>query len=85
MTAGDVTGVMIAGGTMNPYNYNGVGYDGRPSEPAATTWIYDVTGDTWIAGPSFATPTRIIVGSYTAAGRGGRSGDSAAARRSRDR
>lgn len=40
-------GIMFVGGTANPYNYNGIGYDGRPAEPEAATWIYDVTTDTW--------------------------------------
>lgn len=49
-----LTGVMFVGGTTNPYNYNGVGYDGQPSEPESTSWIYDINRDAWVAGP--ATP-----------------------------
>lgn len=49
--AGATSGVLFVGGTANPYNYNGVGYDGQPSEPEASTWLYDVTGRAWIPGP----------------------------------
>jgi len=55
--AGDVVGVMFVGGTTNPYNYNGVGYDGRPSEPEASSWMYDVRRDAWRAGPVATAPT----------------------------
>ncbi len=54
---GQLSGVMFAGGTANPYNYNGVGYDGQPSEPEATTWIYDTRRDAWVEGPRLAHPT----------------------------
>ena len=33
----------FVGGTDNPYNYDGIGYDGRPSEPSATAFV-------WVAG-----------------------------------
>lgn len=52
-----LTGVMFVGGTGNPYNYNGIGYDGLPSEPEASTWIYDTVRDLWVAGPVLDTPT----------------------------
>lgn len=51
------TGIMFAGGTANPYNYNGIGYDGQPAEPEAATWIYDVGRDAWVAGPDLGHPT----------------------------
>jgi hypothetical protein len=50
-------GIMFAGGTANPYNYNGIGYDGRPAEPEAATWLYDVARDAWLAGPVLDPPT----------------------------
>lgn len=53
----DTTGIMFVGGTANPYNYNGIGYDGRPAEPEAATWMYDVRRDTWVAGPGLDRPT----------------------------
>ncbi len=39
--------IVFAGGTDNPYNYDGVGYDGIPSEPSAATFAYDVSRDVW--------------------------------------
>lgn len=54
---GGVVGVMFVGGTENPYNYNGVGYDGRPSEPEAASWIYDLERDAWIEGPRLTSPS----------------------------
>lgn len=65
--AGGVTGVMFVGGTTNPYNYNGIGYDGQPSEPESTSWIYDIDRDAWIAGPS-TPPTMDHRGFVDAAG-----------------
>jgi hypothetical protein len=71
--AGPVTtrtrsGIMFAGGTANPYNYNGIGYDGRPAEPEATSWIYDTVRDEWVAGPSLDRPTMDHRGLVHAAG-----------------
>ncbi len=51
------TGIMFAGGTVNPYNYNGIGYDGRPSEPESSSWLYDVAGDRWVEGPVIDPPS----------------------------
>jgi hypothetical protein len=65
---GEVAGVIIAGGTGNPYNYDGIGYDGRASEPEASSWIYDVARDSWTAGPTASTPTMDHRGIVTAGG-----------------
>lgn len=54
---GPRAGVLFVGGTRNPYNYSGVGYDGQPSEPIATSWIYDIVADRWIEGPRLPEPT----------------------------
>jgi N-acetylneuraminic acid mutarotase len=51
------TGIMFVGGTANPYNYNGIGYDARPAEPESTSWFYDTVRDTWEAGPVLDVPT----------------------------
>ena len=62
-------GVMFVGGTANPYNYNGVGYDGRPAEPETASWIYDVAQDAWVAGPALDPPTmdhRALVNAHDA-------------------
>ena len=39
----------VAGGTDNPYNYNGIGYDGRASIPEQRVLSFDVTTRTWRA------------------------------------
>jgi ketosteroid isomerase-like protein len=39
--------VLFAGGTNNPYNFDGVGYDGRVSLPSARWWRFDVTRRRW--------------------------------------
>lgn len=39
--------VVIAGGTANPYNYNGIGYDGRPSSPIAQVIALDTRTGRW--------------------------------------
>ncbi len=39
--------VIMAGGTDNPYNYNGVGYDGAPSEPSSRVLGFNVETMTW--------------------------------------
>jgi hypothetical protein len=57
VVAGQIAGVMIAGGTTNPYNYNAIGYDTRPSEPEASSWIYDIERDVWVQGPTLPVPT----------------------------
>lgn len=49
--------VVFAGGTSNPYNYNGIGYDGRPSEPLATVMAYDTRSGAWKDLPSAPTAT----------------------------
>ena len=55
--AGDMVGVLFVGGTTNPYNFDGMGYDGRPSAPEAASWLYDVEHDRWLPGPTLAAPT----------------------------
>ncbi len=62
------TGILFVGGTANPYNYNGIGYDGRPAGPDAASWIYDTARDAWIAGPTLEAPTMDHRGLVTAAG-----------------
>jgi len=39
--------VMFVGGTDNPYNYNGLGYDGNPSEPVTGALFFDVNSLGW--------------------------------------
>ena len=37
--------IIFAGGSDNPYNYNGIGYDKTPSQPSAHVWGYDIAAD----------------------------------------
>jgi hypothetical protein len=43
----DRSGVMFIGGTENPYNFNGLGYDGNPSEPVSGALLFDVNSLSW--------------------------------------
>jgi N-acetylneuraminic acid mutarotase len=43
----EVNGVLFIGGSENPYNYDGIGYDGRPSEPAADALLFDIDTQSW--------------------------------------
>lgn len=47
--AGDAeTGMVIfAGGSDNPYNFNGIGYNGVPSRPSATVFAFDLARNDW--------------------------------------
>lgn len=46
----------FAGGSENPYNYNGIGYNGVPSKADNKVWIFDVQSLTWrVASASQAT------------------------------
>ncbi|MEM7708736.1 MAG: galactose oxidase, partial [Pseudomonadota bacterium] len=49
--------VVFFGGTDNPYNYNGVGYNGIPSEPRNGAFAYVVAEDRWEALAVQARPT----------------------------
>jgi len=39
--------IYFAGGTDNPYDYNGVGYDGKPSEPSPVTFDFNLRTGKW--------------------------------------
>jgi len=39
--------VIFAGGGDNPYNYNGIGYDGVPAKPSGGFFAYDLKTDKW--------------------------------------
>lgn len=48
-SAGDNERMLIhfVGGSTTPYNYNGIGYDGKPAEPDNAIWSYDITNNSW--------------------------------------
>lgn len=39
-TQGKTARILFAGGSSRPYNYNGIGYDGVPSEPSAAVFSF---------------------------------------------
>ncbi|MEO9634088.1 MAG: hypothetical protein ABJF89_13190 [Parasphingorhabdus sp.] len=46
---GDAAGqrIIFAGGGDNPYNYDGIGYDGIPAKPSGGYFAYDLKSDSW--------------------------------------
>ena len=38
---------VFTGGTANPYNYNGIGYDGNPASPSAVTFAWNTETNVW--------------------------------------
>ncbi|MFQ5535518.1 MAG: Kelch repeat-containing protein, partial [Sphingomonadales bacterium] len=41
--------VLFAGGSTNPYNFNGIGYNGVPSQPSAIVFGFDIEAASWRA------------------------------------
>jgi hypothetical protein len=39
--------IYFAGGTDNPYDYSGIGYDGKPSEPSPVTFDFNLRTGKW--------------------------------------
>ncbi|HWZ81994.1 MAG TPA: kelch repeat-containing protein [Terriglobales bacterium] len=39
--------IYFTGGTDNPYNYNGIGYNGQPSEPSPATFAFNLKSGKW--------------------------------------
>jgi hypothetical protein len=39
--------IYFSGGTDNPYDFNGVGYDGKPAEPSPVTFAFDLRSGKW--------------------------------------
>ena len=39
--------IIFSGGTSNPYNYNGIGYNGTPSAPSAVNFAWDLDTRSW--------------------------------------
>ena len=49
--------VLFIGGSENPYNYDGIGYDGEPSEPASGALLLDLSSLSWMVMPLSAPTT----------------------------
>lgn len=56
---GDAAGqrIIFAGGGDNPYNYDGIGYDGVPAKPSGSFSAYDLKSDRWIELGQLAEPS----------------------------
>lgn len=39
--------IYFSGGSDNPYNFNGIGYDGKPSVPSPVTFAFDLRTGKW--------------------------------------
>ncbi|MBV1910770.1 MAG: hypothetical protein KUG78_15840 [Kangiellaceae bacterium] len=39
--------IVFAGGSDNPYNFNGIGYDGNPSRPSGEVFAFDLEKHQW--------------------------------------
>lgn len=39
--------IYFSGGTDNPYNYNGIGYNGQPSEPSPVSFAFNTRSHSW--------------------------------------
>ncbi|MEM9058401.1 MAG: galactose oxidase, partial [Pseudomonadota bacterium] len=40
--------IVFAGGSDNPYNYNGIGYDGEPSAPSDAVFAWSLDERRWL-------------------------------------
>ena len=49
--------IIFAGGGDNPYNLNGVGYDGTPAIPSSTVFAFDLSTQDWIKLGDLDTPS----------------------------
>ncbi|TLU64644.1 galactose oxidase [Thalassotalea litorea] len=38
---------VFIGGSDNPYNFNGIGYNGKPSKASSAIWLYSVEQNRW--------------------------------------
>ncbi|QDP03051.1 Kelch repeat-containing protein [Thalassotalea sp. PS06] len=48
MAAASLNGDFVfIGGSDNPYNYNGIGYDGNPSKASSDIWVYSLQKNAW--------------------------------------
>ncbi|MCU1284528.1 MAG: galactose oxidase [Acidobacteriales bacterium] len=49
--------IVFTGGTDNPYNYDGIGYDGVPAQPSPTTFAWNLDTHAWETLPDNPNPT----------------------------
>jgi hypothetical protein len=48
----ELNSVVFVGGSDNPYNYNGIGYNGEPSQPVAGILRYNIKNQSWTTVPT---------------------------------
>jgi len=46
-TTSNTQEIVFIGGSNNPYNYNGIGYNGKPSTPSKQIWRYNLDTKKW--------------------------------------
>ena len=39
--------IVFVGGSTNPYNYNGIGYNGQPSAATDSIWLFNTQNNSW--------------------------------------
>ncbi len=61
--------VVFVGGSDNPYNYNGIGYNGEPSEPLPGALLFDLESAAWRVAETGSEPTMDHRGLVPFAGR----------------
>ena len=61
--------VIFAGGTNNPYNYDGIGYNTWPAEPRRAVFRYDLEADRWRGWGELRQPVMDLRGIVVAGGR----------------
>ncbi len=49
--------IVFAGGTDNPYNYDGIGYDGTPAVPTTSAFAWNVAAHAWTELPPLPEPS----------------------------
>lgn len=49
--------IVFLGGSDNPYNYSGIGYNGEPSEPNAYGYRFDLATKQWLAPQTLSQPS----------------------------
>ncbi|KVX00496.1 Kelch repeat-containing protein [Shewanella frigidimarina] len=49
--------IVFLGGSDNPYNYSGIGYNGEPSEPNAYSYRFDLATKQWLAPQTLSQPS----------------------------
>jgi N-acetylneuraminic acid mutarotase len=57
ITLNDEPMVAFIGGSENPYNFNGIGYNGAPSEPSAAVYVFALKQKKWLK----AQPTTAVM------------------------